>query len=134
MVTYHLLEYLRENGFGTAIDTDLFFEKVPLDKTGVAIFSRGGTRAYGRRKEVQRFDLYSRGTSDLSGADKLDKIATFFQDTYDTLCTLPTIEGKSNRRYEKARITEIGDIENIGQDDSDRVIFRLSAQIIYQKS
>lgn len=133
MITLHLLQYLLDNGFGTDIDTDLFFEKLPLDKTGVAIFSRGGPRDYGRRRAVQRFDLYSRGTSDLTGADKLDKIATFFQDSYDELCTLPIVPGVSNRQYEKARITEIDNVENIGQDETDRVIFRLGAQVIYEK-
>lgn len=133
MVTLHLLEYLKANSFGTAIDTDLFFEKLPLDKTGVAIFSRGGERTYGRRNAVQRFDLYSRGTSDLTGADKLDKIATFFSDNYDNLCELPTVPGVSNRRYTRARITAIDNVENLGLDENDRVIYRLGAQIIYEK-
>lgn len=133
MVALHLLQYLKDNGFGTAIDTDLFYEKLPLDKNGVAIFSRGGPRAYGRRSAVQRFDLYSRGTSDLTGADKLDKIATFFQDSYDETCELPTVPGVSNRQYSKARITEIDNVENIGLDENDRVIFRLGAQVIYEK-
>lgn len=134
MVTLHLLQYLLENGFGTAIDSDLFFEKLPLDKNGVAIFSRGGERSYGRRRSIQRFDLYSRGSSDLTGADKLDKIATFFQDTYDETCELPTIPSVSNRQYNKARITAIDNVENIGLDPQDRVIYRLGAQVIYEKA
>lgn len=133
MVTLHLLQHLKDNGFGTAIDTDLFFEKLPLDKTGVAIFSRGGESSFATRRSVQRFDLYSRGGSDLSGYDKLDKIRTFFQDTYDDLCTLPTVAGVSNRVYKKARITAIDNIENLGLDENDRVIYRLGAQIIYEK-
>jgi hypothetical protein len=133
MVTLHLLEYLKDNGFGTAIDTDLFFEKLPLGKNGVAIFSRGGERTYGRRRAGQRFDLYCRGSSDLLGADKLEKIATFLSDNYDELCELPTIPGVSNRRYAKARITTIDNIENLGLDENDRVIFRLGAEIIYEK-
>lgn len=134
MVTLHLLQYLKENGFGTAIDTDLFFEKLPLAKNGVAIFSRGGEATYGRVRCVQRFDLYSRGSSDLTGYDKLDKIRTFFSENYDDLCTLPTIPGVSNRQYKKARITTIDNIENLGLDENDRVIYRLGASIIYEKS
>lgn len=134
MITLHLLQYLKDNGFGTAIDTDLFFEKLPLGKNGVAIFSRGGERAYGRRSSAQRFDLYSRGSSDLTGYDKLDKIGTFFSDNYDELCTLPTIPDVSNRTYEKARITVIDNIENLGLDENDRVIYRLGAEVIYQKT
>lgn len=132
MITLHLLQYLADNGFGT-LDTDLFFEKLPLGKKGVAIFSRGGERTYGRRRAGQRFDLYSRGSSDLTGADILDKIGTFFSDNYDELCTLPTIPGVSNRQYAKARITTIDNIENIGLDENDRVIFRLGAEVIYEK-
>ncbi len=133
MVTLHLLEYLKDHNFGTAIDTDLFFEKLPLDKTGIAIFSRGGERAYGRRWSAQNFDLYSRGSSDLTGADKLDKIALFFQDSYGEACTLPTVPGVSNRQYKKARITTIDGIENLGLDENDRVIYRLGATVIYER-
>lgn len=133
MVTLHLLQYLKENGFGTALDTDLFFEKLPLGKTGIAIFSRGGERTYGRRTAVQRFDLYCRGASDLSGYDKLDKIGNFFSDNYDQLCTLPAVPNLSNRQYIRARITVMDNIENLGLDENDRVIYRLGAQVIYQK-
>lgn len=133
MVTLHILEYLKDEGFGTAIDTDLFFEKLPLDKTGVAIFSRGGEATFGRTRCVQRFDLYSRGTSDLTGYDKLDKIRTFFQNSYDELCALPTISGVSNRVYKNARITAIDNIENLGLDENDRVVYRLAATITYIK-
>jgi len=133
MVTLHVLRYLQENGFGT-IDTSLFFEKLPLGKNGVAIFSRGGERAYGRKRAVQSFDLYCRGSSDLLGYDKLEKIAEFFASNYDNLCTLPTIPGVSNRVYKKARITVIDNIENLGLDENDRVLFRLGSQIIYEKS
>lgn len=133
MITLHLLEYLKDNGFGSAIDTDLFFEKLPLGKNGVAIFSRGGPRAYGRRSSIQRFDLYSRGSSDLSGADKLDKIATFLQDSYDTTCELPPVVGVSSRNYRKTRFTEIDSPENLGLDENDRVIFRMGGAVIYEK-
>lgn len=134
MITLHLLQYLKENGFGSAIDTDLFFEKLPLGKNGVAIFSRGGERTYGRRSASQNFDLYSRGSSDLTGYDKLEKIATFFSDNYDDLCTLPIVPGVSNRTYKKARITTIDNIENLGLDENDRVIYRLGATVIYEKN
>ena len=133
MITLHLLEYLKENGYGSAIDTDLFFEKLPLGKTGVAIFSRGGERTYGRRRAEQQFDLYSRGSNDLTGYDKLEKIATFFTDQYDELCNLPVVPGISNRQYNKVRITTIDNVENLGLDENDRVIYRLGATVIYEK-
>ena len=133
MITLHLLQYLKENGFGTDIDTDLFFEKLPLGKTGVAIYSRGGEATYGRRRAVQRFDLYSRGEDDLLGYDKLDKIRTFLSDNFDDLCTLPQVPSVSTRQFTKARITAIDNIENLGVDENDRIIYRLGAQIIYEK-
>lgn len=132
MVTLHILQYLQENNFGTR-DESLFFEKLPLGKTGVAIFSRGGEKTYGRRSASQRFDLYSRGSDDMTGMDILDKISTFFSDNYDELCTLPTIPGLSNRQYTKARITGIGNVENLGLDENDRVVYRLGCEIIYAK-
>jgi hypothetical protein len=133
MITLHLLQLLKDNGFGTAIDEDLFFEKLPLGKNGIAIFSRGGESAYGRRTSAQRFDLYSRGDSDLSGYNNLENIKTFFQDSYAELCTLPSVPSMSNRQYQKARITVIDNVENVGLDENDRVIYRLGATIIYQK-
>ena len=124
---------VKDNGYGTAIDTDLFFEKLPLGKSGIAIFSRGGEATYGRRRAVQRFDLYSRGSSDLLGYDTLDKIRTLFSDNYDNLCELPVVPTVSNRQYTKARITAIDNIENLGLDENDRVVYRLGAEIIYEK-
>ena len=132
MVTLHVLQYLQDNGFGTR-DQTLFFEKLPLGKAGVAIFSRGGEKTYGRRRAVQRFDLYSRGSDDMTGMNTLENISTFFSDNYDELCNLPTIPGVSNRQYKKARITGIGNIENLGLDENDRVIYRLACEIIYAK-
>jgi len=133
MVTLHILKYLDDNGFGS-MSSSLFFEKLPLGKSGVAIFSRGGEANYGRARCVQRFDLYSRGSSDLTGYDKLDKIRGFFADSYGETCTLPTISGVSTREYKNARIIAIDNIENIGLDDNDRVIYRLGAEIIYEKN
>lgn len=130
MVTLHILQLLQDNGFGT-IDTDLFWEKLPLNKAGVAIYSRGGAVTYGKRKIGQNFDLYSRGTSDLRGADKLEKIQEFFAEEY-TVCTLPTT-AKSLKEYKKCRIVPTSTVQNQGIDENDRVIFVTSAQIIYEK-
>lgn len=132
MITLHLLQYLQNNSFGTR-DVSLFYEKMPLDGDGIAIYSRGGEMLAGRSSFRKRFDLYSRGSDDYTGADKLEKIREFFADGFETLCTLPTVPGISDRLYRKCRITEIGDIENIGANGEDRVIYRLSAEILYQK-
>lgn len=131
MVTLHILQLLQNNGLGT-IDQDLFWEKLPLGGKGVAIYSRGGPVTYGRRSAGQNFDLYSRGASDLHGADKLEKIWEFFADVY-TACDLP-LTAKSTKLYTNARIVPTGNVENLGADENDRIIFRLSAQVIYQKN
>ena len=132
MVTLHLLEYLRVNGFGSAIDTDLFFEKLPLGKNGIAIYSVGGERPYGRRAKSQLFELESRGSSDTVGMDNLEKIAEHFASEF-VLCDLPTVSGVSNRKYTNCRIVDMGNIQNLGLDPNDRVIFKLTARLIYQK-
>lgn len=132
MVTLHLLEYLRLNNFGTAIDTDLFFEKLPLEKNGIAIYSVGGERAYGRRSMSQSFELESRGESDILGMHNLEKIAEHFADEF-VICDLPTIDEVSTRQYKRCRIVDMGNILNLGLDPKDRVIFKLSARIIYSK-
>lgn len=132
MITLHILKYLEDNGFGV-IDESLFFEKLPLDKVGIGILSRGGEMVAGRSSFRKRFDLYSRGSDDFTGMNSLELIREFFADGYDELCTLPTISGISLRQYNKCRIVNVGDIENIGINDEDRVIYRLSAEIIYQK-
>lgn len=132
MVTLHLLKYLEDNGFGD-IDKDLFLEMLPYDKDGIAIYSRGGERVYGRGHSVQNFDIYCAYKSTTVGYDKLEKIALFLSDDYDNLCMLPIIPGVSEREYKNARIVTIDNIENIGSDDNKRIVFRLSATIIYER-
>lgn len=131
MITLHLLQLLQDDGFGT-IDTDLFWEKLPLKKNGVAIFSRGGELARGRNWATQGFDLYCRGSSDLKGAEKLEEIWQFMVENY-AVCDLPAVPEKSDRIYEQVRIIPVSNIENLGLDEGDRVMFRLSANIIYKK-
>jgi hypothetical protein len=126
-----MLQKLEDDGFGT-IDTDLFWEKLPLGKHGVAIFARGGELVAGRNRAVQIFDLYSRGTSDLLGADKLEKIWQFMIENY-VICDLPIVPGKSNKQYISVQVTPTGNVENLGMDENDRVIFRLAAQVRYKK-
>ena len=133
MITLHILQYLADNGFGT-IDTSLFFEKLPLGKKGIAIFSRGGEQAYGRSTATQSFDLYSRGTTDVTGMQALEDIRTFLADSYGEVCTLPEVPPYSTIEYEKVRFVTIDNIENLGLDENDRVVYRLGAQVIYQKN
>ena len=133
MITLHILQFLADNGIGTAIDTDLFFEKLPSDKTGIAIFSRGGEQAYGRNTIAQSFDLYSRGTSDVIGMNELEKARTLFSESYGQMCTLPIVSGVSERKYTNVQFLTIDNVENIGVDENERVVYRLGASVIYRR-
>lgn len=133
MLTYHILRYLQDNGFGT-IDNGLYWEKLPLDVYGIAIYSRPGTaNASGNKRRMKQFDLYARGKSDLGGMQTLERVQDFLLKNYDNLCDLPVIPGFSERKYTKATITSTDEIENLGLDENDRLIFRLGCTIYYQK-
>ena len=132
MVTLHLLEYLRQHGFGTAIDEDLHFEALPLGKNGVAIYSIGGERPYGARGKSQLFELEARGESNLLGMHTLEKIAEHFAGQL-SLGELPVVPLLSNKKYTNCRILDMSNIQNIGKDANDRVIFKITARIIYKK-
>jgi len=134
MVTLHILEYLKDNGIGTAIDVDLFFEKLPLNKYGIAIYSRGGEQAHGRNTSMQQFDLYCMGTSDVVGYNQLEKCRELFSASYGNACTLPIVAGVSERQYTNAQFLSILNIENLGTDENERVVFRLGCNIVYRKT
>ena len=134
MITLHILQYLADNGIGTAIDEDLFFEKLPLNKHGIAIYSRGGEQAHGRNTIQQSFDLYCRGTSDVVGYNDLEKARILFSESYGKVCDLPIIPDISERQYTNVRFVTIDNIENLGTDENERVVFRLGCNAIYRKT
>lgn len=131
MIGLHVLKLLADNDLGT-IDTDLFWESMPLDKDGVTIFSRGGTiTKFGSRRQ-QMVDFYSRHQWDTYAADKLEKIHELFIEEYAT-CTLPAVPGYSTKVYENTSILPLGNVENLGKDEENKTVFRMSATIIYNK-
>ena len=134
MITLHILEYLKDNGIGTEIDVDLFFEKLPLNKHGIAIYSRGGLQAHGRNTVEQQFDLYCRGTSDVVGYNDLERCRNLFRDSYGKTCTLPVVPNISNRTYTNIQFLAIDNIENVGSDENERVVFRLGCSVVYRIS
>lgn len=131
MIGLHLLKFLEDEGHGE-IDTDLFWEKMPLDKDGVTFFSRGGAITHRNNAVRQAFDLYSRHTHDTYAADALEKIWETFTENYPT-CTLPAVPNYSNKTYEKTRIRPTLNVENLGMDEESKIVFRLSGEIIYVK-
>ena len=133
MVILHILQYLLDNGFGTAIDIDLFFEDIPLGKNGIGIISRSGEAYINNRVTTQRFDIYCREDSAALAVDKLEKIRLFFADNYNNLCTLPIVPNVSTRQYKRVCITSLDGIENLGIDDNSRIVFRLAGEITFEK-
>jgi hypothetical protein len=129
MITLHILKLLEDNGFGT-IDTDLFFEKLTLDKTGLYIASRGTALIRGSRR-VQAFNIYARSDNDIDGIRKLADVQQFFEDSTEEHCTLPPVPPISEREYTNVTIEPISSIENVGLDANNRIIYVLTAQVIY---
>lgn len=130
MITLHILQLLADNGLGT-MNQDLFWEKLPLDKNGVAILSRGSPVAR-RTSNTLAFDLYCRGKNDLLSADHLERIRQYLIGAYP-VCDLPMVPGKSNKQYKNVRFVLISNVENLGQDETDRLLWRLSCEVIYRK-
>ena len=131
MITMHLLQFLSNEGHGT-IDETLHWEKMPLNKDGVAIFSRGDVVTQRNSRVAQAFDLYSRDTHDLYAADKLEKILETFWANQPT-CTLPAVPQYSNKVYQNTIIQPITNVENLELDQEGKIVFRLSGRIIYEK-
>lgn len=137
MITLRILKLLEQQGHGT-IDINgtiktggLYFEKMPQGKTGVAIYSRGAEMGHGIRYS-QTFDLYSRGVNDVEGMHILEQIIDTLADSY-TVCNLPKIAGIDETEYTNVSIVPISNIENAGQDENDRVLFSITAQVTYTK-
>lgn len=135
MVTLHLLKLLENEDFGI-IDTDLFWEEVPLDvdgkpKEGVWIVTRGApvTRF---NVGVQAFDIYARYSDKLTTATKLESILTYLQEAFG-VCDLPTVPPYSLANYTNVSITPTSGVENAGTDENDLIVKVISGEINYKK-
>ena len=136
MITLHILKLLENNGFGT-IDTDLFFETVPLDakgipKQGVWIVTRGTSI---NRVDIgsQNFDIYSRYTNKTTGHAMLENILSFLQDSFGNVCELPTVPPISYNEYYDVMIVPTSGVENVGTDDQNKVVRVISGNVKYKK-
>ena len=130
----HILEYLKDNGFGTAIDEDLWFENMPLDKFGLLIVSTGGIKQRGRRTSSQTFDIYSRSAiSNVDGYKVLEDITQLLGASYGNVCTLPDVPQYSDRTYSRVVFDPITTVENLGENANGRVLYRIGAQVIFNK-
>lgn len=129
MITLSFLKLLENNGFGT-IDTDLFFQKLTLDKKGLYISNIGDPYTRGQRK-TQSFELYARGINDVDGYKKLEDVLDFLQASYSTVCTLPPVPPITTKEYKNVTILPLSTITNVGLDANNRIIYSITGQIIY---
>ena len=129
MITLSLLQYLEDNGYGT-IDTDLFWQKLSLGNKGVYIVSIGQPQARGGLR-VQRYQLYSRGTTDVNGYERLANIVDFLNSSYN-VCTLPKVDVLPNSQaYENVTIMPISTPTNICVDTKGRIIWSATGELRY---
>ena len=136
MISLHLAQYLADNGFGrvalTGSETGndlIYFEKLPLGKTGLYIMSNPTPLTREQRMQ-QSVDIYARGRNDLEGAMRLKDIVKFLRDEYGT-CDLPVVPGYSEEQYRDCVFTPEQNISNQGLDATDRVIYSVSVNITY---
>lgn len=136
-VTLHVAQLFQNNGLGTVAITGnesgslIFWEKMPLGKNGVFLMSNGDPLDRGLVKSLS-FDIYSRGTNDLDGYNRLKAIADFIG-RERIVCDLPTVPNVSNVQYTNCTISPTFNITNQGLDANDRVIWNASFKIIYKE-
>lgn len=136
MVTLHILKLLENEGFGT-IDTDLFWEEVPLDsksnpKDGVWIVSRG-TAISRLNVEIQAFDIYARYPNKLTTHRKLKDILNFLKEAYGTVCDLPDVPPYSGDEYKQVIIEPTSSIENVGSDENEKIVKVISGLVHFRE-
>lgn len=136
MVTLHLLKLLEDRGFGV-IDTNLFWEEVPLDSNGdpldgVWIVTRG-TEISRTNVGQQAFDIYARYANKLTTAGKLEDILNYLQEAYGEVCELPDVPPYSASVYSNVRIEPVSSVENVGTDENEKIVKLISGIIRYNK-
>lgn len=136
MITLHICQLLEDAGFGT-IDTDIFWEEIPVNvrgvpKSGIWVVPRGAPLS---RLNVtyQAFDIYSRHAHKIVSSRKLEDILDYLQAAYHEVCELPEVPPYSETRYYDCQIQPTSGIENVGADDQDKIIRVISAEIKYKK-
>lgn len=131
MITLSLLKFLENNGFGT-IDTNLFWQKLTLDKVGIYIADLGTAQTRGGRR-VQTYELYSRGNTDVNGYKQLQAVIDFLN-AHFAVCELPAVKIGSEtltEGFESVTITPLSSISSNGLDANGRIIYSAVGTIYY---
>jgi len=129
MITLSFLKLLEDNDFGE-IDTDLFFQKLTLDKKGLYIADIGDSLTRGQRR-TQSFELLARGDNDTDGYKMLSDILDFLRECYSDVCELPAVPPISSTVYTNVTILPTSTITNVDLDGNNRIIYSITGQIIY---
>lgn len=136
MITLHIAKLLANAGFGT-LDTDIFWEEVPINANGVPrngiwVVTRGVpiTRT---NLHIQSFDIYARYGNKLTTHQKLESILEYLQTAFVDVCTLPTVPPYSTTVYSNVRIVPTSGIDNVGTDEQDKIIKVVSGEIRWDK-
>lgn len=136
MITLHLAKLLEEQGFGT-LDTDIFWEDMPIDSSGNAIdglwIVPRGAPINRFNVCVQPFDIFSRYSNKLTGSQKLESILEYIWSIQGENCNLPTVDPYSANQYTNVRIFPTSSIENVGADEQDKIVRVISGEIRYKK-
>lgn len=131
MITLSFLKLLSDNGFGT-LDTDLFFQKLTLDKIGVYIADVGDPVPRASR-DTQSYELLVRGKNDIDGYKKLKDIRKFIISNYSTVCELPPVPPITTEVYTNVELSKPSTITNVGLDANNRIIYSMTGTIIYKE-
>lgn len=137
MILLALLKQLEIDGKGE-IDTDLFYEAIPIGqngkpKQGSWITSRG-TAVSRVSVYIQAFDIYFRYDDKLAAAKKAQDILEYLEQAYSDICTLPAVEEYSSPEYTNVRVVPVSGVESLGMDEQGRVVFLVSGEVRYNKS
>lgn len=140
MIPLHILQLLEDNDLGTLnIDGKgtgsrlLWWEKLPEGKSGIYVLSDGAALDRATRT-TQNITLYSRGNkNDVEGNKWLEDILTFFTTECYPVCDLPVVPDYSDNIYKNVAIIPSSNIQNLGKDDTNRLIWSASATVTYTK-
>jgi hypothetical protein len=131
MITLSFLKLLEDEGFGT-IDTDLFFQKLTLDKNGVYISDIGDPASKGSR-DTQSYELLARAKNDVDGYKKLNEIRKFLIQNYSNICELPDVPPITDEGYTNVELSRPSTITNVGLDAQNRIIYSMTGTIIFKE-
>lgn len=135
MITLAFLKYLENKGVGvvdvTGKETNpsLFWQKMTLDKKGLYISSLGGEIRRGQRN-IQNFELYSRGYNDVDACQLLTKVCNLVQADYGN-CALPAVPPVFENSFNNVTVEVTSPPTNMGLDNNGRVIYSITGRIIY---